>query len=220
MNVKKLTNVYLLLMLSFMWSCKEAPPTQTDACTLPEENSQNEDVPNVPCELPSPSQGQELTVNAFLREFSPEQEDKMRRALERLKIVVNSKEFKEAVLSHTYQGETTFVDNKGMSNVEVYQAIMAGVETLNDELDHEMDLDITLYYSNNSTVGYTYPNTTRVWVNNKFFAGYSLSKVAANAMHEWLHKIGFGHDYNRTARRAYSVPYAVGTIVRNLIDEM
>ena len=95
---------------------------------------------------------------------------------------------------------------------------MLGSEELNPGDNETIDIDITLYFANNSTVGYTYPNVNKIWVNNKFFAGFSLGKVAANVTHEWTHKLGFGHDFNRTTRRNSSVPYGVGTIIQQLVD--
>ena len=160
-----------------------------------------------------------FTVNYVLRDFSSSQAAKMDEAIELLIEIVNSERFKQRVLNHTYNGLLTFVDNKGLTNAQIYQALMDGSETLNPAIDSEMDIDITLYYSNNSTVGYTYPNSERIWVNDKFFRTNTLGKVAANVIHEWTHKLGFDHDFNRTSRRNYSVPYGIGTIVRQLIDE-
>jgi hypothetical protein len=141
-----------------------------------------------------------------------------KKLFKRIKIVINSTAFKERVLNHTYQGVRTFYDNEGLTNEEIYEAIMLGSEDLNPGDNETIDIDITLYFRNNSTVGYTYPNVNKIWVNNKFFAGFSLGKVAANVAHEWTHKIGFGHDFNRTTRRNFSVPYGVGTIIQELVD--
>lgn len=160
-----------------------------------------------------------FTVNYVLRDFSAQQAQKMDEAIEKLVAIVNSEKFKQRVLNHTYNGVLTFVDNEGLTNREIYERLMQGSETLNPAIDSEMDIDITLYYSNNSTVGYTYPNSERIWVNDKFFRSNSLGRVAANVIHEWTHKLGFDHDFNRTTRRNYSVPYGIGTIVRQLIDE-
>lgn len=160
-----------------------------------------------------------FSVNYVLRDFSSTQAQKMDEAIDKLVEIVNSETFKQRVLNHTYNGVLSFVDNKGLTNLQVYQKLMQGSETLNPAIDSEMDIDITLYYSNNSTVGYTYPNSERIWVNDKFFRSNSLGRVAANIIHEWTHKLGFDHDYNRTTRRNYSVPYGIGTIVQQLIDE-
>jgi hypothetical protein len=209
-------------------SC-EAPIPVPEDCTLPEDDEtsvQQEQVntkapvePRV-CTVPEREEGANLEVNPQLRDFAPDKEQKMLNAIERLKIVINSKEFKQRILDHKYQNKNSFVDNQGLTNEEIYEVLMLGAETLIPEKDGEMDVDITLYYKNNSTVGYTYPDTNRIWVNDKFFATYSLGKVAANVVHEWSHKVGFEHDFSRTEKRNFSVPYGVGTIIRELVDAM
>lgn len=167
-----------------------------------------------------------LDINANLTNFTASQEEKMREALKRLKIVVNSEQFRERVLAHTYNGSNQFVNNNGLSNEEIYIRIMEGAETLSRDgdggnvVDSEMDIDIKLYYSSRSTVGYTYPNVLQIWVNRKYFIPNSLGAVAANVIHEWTHKLGFGHDSKRTSRRPYSVPYGVGTIMKDLVNNM
>jgi hypothetical protein len=162
----------------------------------------------------------QIDINIKMNNFKEDQVTKMNEALEKVKIVINSTEFKNRILAHTYKGEVTFVQNDNLTNEEIYEKIMIGAESLNLEEDQEMDIDVTMYYKNNSTVGYTYPNTPKTWVNSKFFNKYSHSKVAKNVVHEWTHKLGFGHDYKRTSRRPYSVPYAVGSIIEDLIDEL
>ena len=172
------------------------------------------------CVLPTREPSSNLVINPTLRDFGQEDEEKMRDALERLEIVINSVEFKQKVIDHVWRGERTFNDNDGLTNEEIYEKLMSGKEDLLPELDQEIDLDMTLYYRNNSTVGYTYPDTIKIWVNDKFFSGYSLGQVAANAIHEWTHKIGFTHDFRNNADRPYSVPYAVGSIVREMVDNL
>lgn len=176
--------------------------------------------PPVECDLPDVDPAVELDFDVVLKDFSPSQEEKMMEALRRAKIVLNSAKFKERVLNFTYNGKKAFVDNKGHSNAKVYETIMNGAETLYPTIDHEMDLDITLYYSNNSTVGYTYPDTVQIWVNSKFFNSYNYGQVAANAVHEWTHKLGYGHSYYNNSSRPYSVPYGIGTIIRELVNEL
>ena len=162
----------------------------------------------------------DLEINAYLRDFSTSQRSKMENALEKMNIVLNSEKFRLRVLNHTYNGRKTFVDNRGRTNQQIYKTILEGAETLNGIIDQEVDVDITLYYANNTTVGYTYPNVNRIWVNNKYFSTYTYGSVAANVTHEWLHKLGYGHDYERTTRRNYSVPYGIGKIMRELVNEL
>ena len=135
-------------------------------------------------ELPSEPESSQLTVSIDMRSFSETQTLKMNEAIEKIKIVINSTEFRERVLAHTYQGEVTYVQNDGLTNEEIYEKIMLGAESLNLEEDQEMDIDVTMYYKNNSVIGYTYPSTPRTWVNSKFFNGYSHAQVAKNVVHE------------------------------------
>ena len=228
-NLKQ--QLIILSALALLISCNKEVAKLND-CVMPgevtqveaqaeaeDQNSESDNAPTV-CVLPEQELDANLTINFELTNFPVEREKKMRESIERLMLVVNSKGFKQRVLDHEYKGEKTFVDNNGLTNEQIYEQIMEGAETLSPEVDEEIDLNITLYYKNNSTVGYTYPNRDRIWVNDKFFATNRYGKVAANLLHEWTHKIGFGHDRSRTASRPYSVPYGVGTIIKELIDEM
>jgi hypothetical protein len=181
--------------------------------------AKEEDAPR-PCNYPTPEPGANLGVNLVMRNFTTDQEKKMRDAVERIKIVINSTDFKERVLAHTYNGQKTFVENEGLSNEEIYEKIMDGAEVLNPVVDNMMDVDVTMYYKATSTVGYTYPDTNRTWVNSRFFNGYTAGQVSSNVVHEWTHKLGFGHSYYNNSSRPYTVPYGVGSIISELVDSM
>jgi hypothetical protein len=141
---------------------------------------------------------------------------KLNKAVEIIKQVVATEEFRSKVLNHTYGGVKTFVDNGGFSNAQIYQKILDGAETLQNTKDNEMDMEVELYYASTSTVGYTYANNKRIWVNTKFFDRYTPAGVAHNLFHEWLHKLGFGHASSYSPSRDYSVPYAIGSIVDDI----
>lgn len=231
--MRKVKKICLLMIMSILLaSCNEAIPEQQE-CTLNYEADMAEyqraiesgeitaDSPApIACEIPSTDPEAGLDVNLVMRDFTSVQEEKMLKAVERLKLAINSVEFKEKVLNHKVGEEFTFVDNAGLSNEEIYKKIMEGKEDLLPEIDYEMDVDVTMYYKSSSTVGYTYPDTTRTWVNSRFFNGYSLGEVAGNVSHEWTHKLGFEHSFSNNSKRPYSVPYAVGTIVREIVDQM
>lgn len=144
------------------------------------------------------------------------QESKFIKALDIIKRVVATEKFRTKILGHTYNGSKTFVDNGGFTNAQIYQKILDGAETLQKIVDNEMDMEVEVYYAATSTVGYTYANSKRVWVNTKFFNSYDATGVARNLFHEWLHKLGFTHSSSYNSARPYSVPYAIGDIVGDL----
>lgn len=175
---------------------------------------------DVSVDSPVPQAAYHFDVNLKLDNFNAQQEDKIFEAKELIKKVVASEEFKDAILNHKYKGKKTFVDNGGKSNAEIYIAILQGTETLRPEIDNEMDLDLEIFSRPDDTVGYTYANDIRVWMNSKFLNRNSAAKVTTNMMHEWLHKLGFTHSQQSTASRPYSVPYAVGYLVAKLAKKM
>lgn len=151
--------------------------------------------------------------------FPQEQEAKVQKAVELIKKVVASPEFKDRIINHTYEGKKTFVDNKGLSNEQIYQIILDGSETMIPGKNGRMDVELELYQQSNTTIGYTYPNTTRIWVNTKYFNKYTPVQVADNLFHEWLHKLGFDHALKYSKSRNYSVPYAIGYLVEELAEK-
>lgn len=143
---------------------------------------------------------------------------KYEKAIQVVQDVIRDPEFKKRVLAHTYGGKVGFASSS-KTPAQVYKHMMDGNETLQNTVDNEMDLEVRFYYANNSTVGYTYSSVKYIYVNTKFFDSYKLSSVAANMIHEWLHKLGYGHDSSSTSRRPYSVPYGVGSIMRSIGDK-
>lgn len=156
---------------------------------------------------------QTFDANIKLINFDSEQRQKMEEAIEIIKLVVATEEFKERVLNHTYNGKKTFVDNLGFSNEEIYQIILNGAEKLQTSRNNTMDAEVQLYYENSTTIGYTYASSKRIWVNSKYFNTYTAAGVAHNLFHEWLHKLGFTHSSTWSQSRDYSVPYSLGYLV-------
>lgn len=159
-------------------------------------------------------------TNLKMRNFSHEQEEKVKKAAEIIRKVVASEKFREKVLSYSHKGKKEFVNNHGFSNAEIYQKIIDGAEIIgNKSKNNAMDVELELYHQATKTIGYTYPNTTRIWMNTKYFDKYTPEKVADNLMHEWMHKIGFTHEMAWDEDRDHSVPYAIGYIVEELAAE-
>lgn len=163
-----------------------------------------------------PNEASTFEVNLSLVNFSSEQEEKIERAIEIIKLVVATEEFRDRVLGHTYNGSKTFVDNGGYSNAQIYKIILDAAERLQPTKNNSLDAEIELYTASTNVVGYTYPNTTRIWMNTKYFNSYTPAGVAHNLFHEWMHKLGFNHASTWSTSRDYSVPYALGSIVNSI----
>lgn len=160
-------------------------------------------------------------AEAYMVNFSPEQEEKVREAIKIIKTVITSEEFKERVISYSYNGSGKFFDNHGFTNEEIYQIILDGAEKMgNTTKNNTMDVELELYHQKTNTIGYTYPNTVRIWMNTKYFNKYTPVKVADNLMHEWMHKLGFTHATVWSKERDHSVPYAIGYLVEELAEKL
>lgn len=155
-----------------------------------------------------------FTTNVELFGFTGAQEEKYIKATEIVKAVIATEEFRDQVLNYTYNGAKQFADNKGLTNAQIYQSILDAAETLQPAKNNRMDIEVELYYENSTVVGHTSSSSKRIFVNTKYFDQYAANSVASNMMHEWLHKLGYHHDAAATAQRPYSVPYAVGKILR------
>ena len=139
--------------------------------------------------------------------FTNKEIEKLNSAIGLLVRVVNSFEFKLAVLN------TPLERTNGLTNREVYNKIMSGQDKYG-ESDNDLDIKITMYYSSKRVIGYTYKGGLRSFINRRYFRIYGLDKIVENLIHEAMHNIGFTHK-----KRKYSldsVPYAVGRIAGNL----
>jgi hypothetical protein len=220
-----MAKLLLLSILVFLFSsCNQNPDCQNqeaqkapvETCTTPDPIPDPEPDPTPDPVGDVPNEALTFDAKAELHNFDPEDEVKLYKAIEIIKKVVASTEFRDRVLNYTYQGKKQFVDNEGKSNAEIYQILLEGREELKPELDNEMDLELELYYSWRSTVGYTTPGEMRIYMNTKFFDPYTPTEVAGNVFHEWLHKLGFGHASSYSVSRDSSVPYAIGYIIEEL----
>jgi hypothetical protein len=164
-----------------------------------------------------PAQALSFSTNvSYLAGFETADEIKYNQAVALVKKVVATEAFRTKVLNFTYSGTKAFVQNNGLTNAQIYQSILDAAETLKPTKNNTMDVGVKLYYENTSTVGYTSTSITYINVNTKFFDSYDVNEVAGNLFHEWLHKLGYAHDSAATTRRPYSVPYAIGYMIRDL----
>lgn len=154
------------------------------------------------------------------RQFTPKESTRLEEARGICETICNSELFKEKFLAADFHGETS--QWKHNTNEQIFDHFMAGAEVLQPEIDSEADIDLTIFNPKpwSSVVGYTYSNTARQWINRKFFWSLKLYQVAGNIVHEWGHKLGFGHDYKRTARRPFSICYQLNRIIKECFFEL
>lgn len=169
---------------------------------------------------PVPAEALRFDTNVLPFDFPTSAEAKLADAAELVKKVIQSQEFKDAVVGFTYNGRKAFVDNNGLSNLQIYNRLIIAAEKLTPAKNYTLDVEVRLYFEDSNTIGYTFPSSKGIWMNTKFFDRYTPYQVAGNLTHEWLHKMGFGHAVEDTPSRPYSVPYAIGYIVRQLASEM
>jgi hypothetical protein len=198
----------LVPLLTFL-ACGKTPVTGSASAISSGQVLLNE----ISLDLPVPTPALNFDVQLEFENFSGQQERMVLEAAELIKQVVASEEFKRAILNHRWQGKKQFANNNGLSNKSIYKRILEASEHLNRGVDNTMNLNLVAYQANNRVVGYTYPNVMTVWMNKKFLNQRQPHEVTVNMMHEWLHKLGFGHSFNATPERPYSVPYAVGYIM-------
>ena len=141
---------------------------------------------------------------------------KLQDAQAHIRKVISTDEFRDRVINHSYNGVRTYVDNGGFTNEEIYQKILDGAERLNKINNNALDIEVEMYYEDTSTVGYTFGSSPRIYANTKFYNSYSAQTITGNLTHEWLHKLGFTHASTYSTSRDYSVPYAVGKIMREI----
>jgi hypothetical protein len=174
-----------------------------------------------PPETEIPKEALSWSADVYMTNFSPSQEEKVKSAVEIIKKVIGSKEFRDRVLNYSYNGSKSFFENDGLTNEEVYQKIIDGAEKMgNTTKNNTMDVELELYNQKTNTIGYTYPNTVRIWMNTKYFMKYTPIKVADNLMHEWMHKLGFTHATVWSKDRDHSIPYAIGYLLEELAAKL
>lgn len=198
---------------------EEGSTTPSKECPAPEDPTTTPAEPEDPTVEPGPDVPQEAVLfdaDVSLNEFDAKDEIKVNKAITIIRSVIRTSEFRNRVLNFTYGGKKTFVDNDGLTNEQIYQKLLDGSETLKPGIDNQMDLELELYYSSRSTVGYTYANVLRIWMNTKYFDAYTPAEVAGNVFHEWTHKLGFDHASSYSVSRDSSVPYALGYLIEEL----
>jgi hypothetical protein len=172
--------------------------------------------------------------------FSDEQFTKLLHCLELIEKAVNSDEFKQAVLGFSYAPTFTtgrlwwkksfsgkpvnqfyFAEGEKIyTNKEVYDHIMTGWEEGEQVNDGEMDVYVALKRSKwSSATAYGMPMDDKITIYTWWFNSAMIPELCNTIFHEWLHNQTFEHDFNWNVCRDFSVPYAVGQLLENIISK-
>ena len=143
--------------------------------------------------------------------------------------VLNTADFKSAVLNFKTNGELTFSFKKNpfkhfdiYSNEQVYAMIMQAREGVGNMSDGVIDLYLTLEPGGDGqNLGYGLQDEKEIHTYTDFFDNPATTDatLANHFTHEWCHKLGFEHAEYRwmdSNRDDCSVPYAIGNLVESL----
>jgi len=135
--------------------------------------------------------------------------------------VINTPEFRTRILNADFK-DRRFIDERGEyseinDNQEILNKIIAEKEQYTGEtVDYEWDFNICLYRSLTGEVGHRKKET--IFTKKRKFRNLSHRFIASHWIHEYTHVLGFTHDYKRTERRPYSVPYLISTIANTILE--
>lgn len=151
----------------------------------------------------------------------PEQQQRIEDSLVLIEDIINSDEFKEQVISFQGKSGKGFSSTK-LTPAQVYESLMQGRElsSLNDS-NGEMNFSLKRWKFSwiyrKKVVAESEPRkNTEIRLSNWFYSWYGTSEMAGNITHEWIHLLGFSHA---DADDLDSVPYAVGDIMRELVEK-
>ena len=138
--------------------------------------------------------------------------------------VINSDEFGEAVKNYKYKDTRYRLDPRSdfqqiESGEEILEILRKGREQGSDQGDdYKWNLEIKLGRFRR-VVGTRLGDliTTQNWLLKK---SDNDPEVASHWFHEYAHVLGFHHDRDSTDIRPDSVPYALNTIVEDVIKEL
>ena len=92
-----------------------------------------------------PSEAYTFDFNVKTKRLSRFKEDKLMEAVELLREVFASEDFKTKILSHRFKGRLRYAYNKGLSNFQIYNKILKGKEELHPYMNNAMDVEIDFF---------------------------------------------------------------------------
>ncbi len=162
-----------------------------------------------------------ITVN-FLEGFNETEKKKASKSINLLENIINTQEFKEAVLkvpSFSKNKIKRKTGNKKYSNQEILDLILSG-EDLKNPADNIINLNLDLYNGEKNEIGHTNMNTLTISTYQGYFNKKDIKLYAAHLLHEYMHIIGFIHGrFDIFGKRYKTVPYRIGKLTYSLLLE-
>jgi hypothetical protein len=150
--------------------------------------------------------------------------------------VLNDPEFKQSVLDFKWEvsyrvgffrrkwvteSGTGFRMSEGLDAAGVWGKIEAGDELQKGAVDGEVDIIINVDYpGKRGILGWTMPSILNQHISGWFLEGAEVYEIVGNMIHEWMHKVGFDHEYRGNVLRPFTVPYAVGDIAERIAKRL
>ena len=160
------------------------------------------------------------------------QKQKLLKAYELIELIVNSKIFKEKVLSYSgptgkckkpscYSGNYLWNDaSKKLSNLDIYNTIMKGDEKMRPFTENEINLNLTWDDIKGRVIGRTRPSSSE-WIEvnwKRYYWRYSSSEMVSNVLHEWIHLLGFLHTGDKSMNPTYVIGDIAGKLAQAYLD--
>lgn len=193
-----------MLLLLFLFSCATyAPQTDQNKVDKVSEIVQ-------PIEVTSNKVKIEFVE---LKWFDAIQKERMIKIAKNLEVVINSDQFKQELLNVEWNNKKQMVSTSD-TNEQVYNKITSADWKLTYKL-------VKLRYGS-SVIGYTLPNVEWIALNSRKYYYLTDADLAANMAHEYGgHKFGkYDHDMKWSKSRDYSAPYAIGSVVEKIYNQM
>ncbi|RDB03670.1 hypothetical protein [Runella aurantiaca] len=141
---------------------------------------------------------------------TPELQKKLNEAVGLFEKTINTNEFANLVLTKK------LLRRNGLSSNGVLDKILNG-EELGTIPDQIINLSLKVDTTFRNEIGHT---TGKIIATQKnYILEHSAQCYAAHLIHEYCHVLGFSHPKRRTWRRAKTVPYQIGYIVRDILGE-
>jgi len=110
-------------------------------------------------------------------------------------------------------GETVY------DNATVMKMINDAIEMHHDPVSGKIVLDLDCVFGHTSATAYGLPSDNNIEIYSWWIDAAGLTDLMNTIFHEWLHKLGFEHDFQPTANRDDSVPYKGGDTLQDVADE-